>query len=203
MWNICEEMLACFLDFGLDWMIMQIAYYDSYFSQRNRVFGWNRDLWTLFAGILVAAYPTEITEEGLCSIRFEEENCIFQFPISICFDISAESGFSLLPSGVFASESQTKWVCIDMSGAGRALANVGVRKTEDPMAVLVLADLSAPNCDRIRRVWLLELHSFNDGSWKIVDKVILFTFVILREDEINVVKLYGQAIDGRCRDDFS
>ncbi len=94
MWNIWEEILACFLDFGLDLTIMQIVYYDSYISQRSRVFGWNQDLWTLFAGILVANHPTEITEEELCSIRFEQKNCVFQFLTSICFDISAETGFS-------------------------------------------------------------------------------------------------------------
>lgn len=78
---------------------MQIVYYDSYISQRSRVFGWNQDLWTLFAGILVANYPTEIIEEELCSIRFEEENCIFQFPTSICFDLLADRAFHCFALG--------------------------------------------------------------------------------------------------------
>ncbi len=50
-----------------------------------------------------------------------------------------------------------------MGGARRALANVHGRKTEQLMAVVVLVDLSAPKCATIRRLWLLEPHSFDDG----------------------------------------
>jgi len=198
LWDIIT--IACSLDCGPLWMARN-GWWIEHVANRDQeeLKNLKFDLWSAVLHFIVSTFPNH--QKSAFDDEVAKMSLFHYIFLTLTKDQFLDSP-SQYQSGLIKyytrSDGSTilrpPLAVLDMGEAGRAITYAFELPKDRRIACAVPAALCGSSCATLRRLWLLE--PLGEDSWRIIEKVKLYTYIPLQENGGSVVRMCDQKVYG-------